>query len=114
MIHIKTGPNLVAAFRPDLHLRGPQETRRSASALVAVASAPGRSVININGVRCYPWRDAYREGEVVESFVAKTRDKLAVLKFLGKSVKRHGRSLVQVTDTLRSYGAAMKDIGNAD
>ena len=29
-------------------------------------------------------------------------------------MKRHGRADVFVTDTLRSYGAAMKVIGNAD
>ena len=29
-------------------------------------------------------------------------------------MKRHGRPHVLVTDKLRSYGAAMKDIGNAD
>jgi putative transposase len=36
------------------------------------------------------------------------------LKFLRKSMKRHGRPEIIVTDKLRSYGAAMKDIGNAD
>jgi putative transposase len=36
------------------------------------------------------------------------------LKFLRKSMKRHGRPEVLVTDKLRSYGAAMKVIGNAD
>ena len=29
-------------------------------------------------------------------------------------MKRHGRSKAVVTDGLRSYGAAMKEIGNAD
>ena len=29
-------------------------------------------------------------------------------------MKRHGRPHILVTDKLRSYGAAMKDIGNAD
>jgi putative transposase len=36
------------------------------------------------------------------------------LKFLKKSMKRHGRPHILVTDKLRSYGAAMKEIGNAD
>jgi len=31
-----------------------------------------------------------------------------------KSMKRHGRPHILVTDKLRSYGAEMKDIGNAD
>jgi putative transposase len=36
------------------------------------------------------------------------------LKFLRKTMKRHGRAHISVTDMLRSYGAAMKVIGNAD
>jgi putative transposase len=53
------------------------------------------------------------EGEVLESYVAKRRDRKAALKFLRKSMKRYGKPQVIVTDKLRSYGAAMKDIGNA-
>jgi putative transposase len=69
--------------------------------------------VKINGERHYLWRAVDHEGEVLESFVTKTRDKKAALKFLKKSMKRHGRPHVLVTDKLRSYGAAMKDIGNA-
>jgi putative transposase len=36
------------------------------------------------------------------------------LKFLKKTMKRHGRPHVFVTDLLRSYGAALKVIGAAD
>jgi putative transposase len=70
--------------------------------------------VKINGERHYLWRAVDHEGEVLESFVTKTRDKKAALKFLKKSMKRHGRPHVLVTDKLRSYGAAMKDIGNAN
>lgn len=70
--------------------------------------------VKINGERHYLWRAVDHEGEVLESFVTKTRDKKAALKFLKKSMKRHGRPQVLVTDKLRSYGAAMKDIGNAN
>ncbi|MCV2891309.1 IS6 family transposase [Ruegeria sp. XHP0148] len=69
--------------------------------------------VKINGERHYLWRAVDHEGEVLESYVTKTRDKKAALKFLRKSMKRHGRPHVLVTDQLRSYGAAMKDIGNA-
>ncbi|SDE69728.1 putative transposase [Ruegeria marina] len=69
--------------------------------------------VKINGERHYLWRAVDHEGEVLESYVTKTRDKKAALKFLRKSMKRHGRPDVLVTDRLRSYGAAMKDIGNA-
>jgi putative transposase len=54
------------------------------------------------------------EGEMLEPFVTKQRDRKAALKFLKKSMKRHGRPHILVTDKLRSYGAAMKEIGNAD
>ena len=54
------------------------------------------------------------EGEVLESHVTKRRDRKAALKFLRKSMKRYGRPHVLVTDKLRSYGAAMKVIGNAE
>ena len=52
------------------------------------------------------------EGEVLESFVTKTRDKASALKFLKKAMKRYGRPEEVVTDRLRSYGAAMREIGN--
>ena len=54
------------------------------------------------------------EGEVLESFVTKTRDKKAALKFLRKAMKKYGQPETVVTDKLRSYGAAMKEIGNSD
>ena len=70
--------------------------------------------VKINGEAHYLWRAVDHEGEVLESLVTKTRDRKAALKFLRKSMKRHGRPHILVTDKLRSYGAAMKDIGNAD
>lgn len=54
------------------------------------------------------------EGEVLESYVTKRRDPKAALKFLKKTVKCFGPPHIIVTDLLRSYGAAMKVIGNAD
>lgn len=44
--------------------------------------------VKINGERHYLWRAVDHEVEVLESFVAKTRDKKAALKFLKKSMKR--------------------------
>src|SRR6056297_3187926 len=66
-----------------------------------------------NGERHYLWRAVDHEGEVLESFVTKTRDKKAALKFLRKAMRKHGRPEIIVTDQLRSYGAAFKEIGNA-
>jgi IS1 family transposase len=70
--------------------------------------------VKINGERHYLWRAVDHEGEVLESFMTKTRDKKAVLKFLRKSMKCHGWSATVVTDRLRSYGAALKEIDAAD
>ncbi|WP_189413303.1 IS6 family transposase [Neogemmobacter tilapiae] len=70
--------------------------------------------VKINGVTHYLWRAVDHEGEVLESFVTLTRDRKAALKFLKKSMKRHGRPAVLVTDRLRSYGAALKDLGRGD
>jgi putative transposase len=70
--------------------------------------------VKINGERHYLWRAVDHEGEVLESFVTKTRDKKAALKFLKKAMKKHGRCEQFVTDKLRSYGAAMKELGVTD
>jgi putative transposase len=56
--------------------------------------------VKINGERHYLWRAVDHEGEVLESFVAKRRDKKAALKFLRKSMRRHGSPEVLVTDKL--------------
>ena len=70
--------------------------------------------VKINGEMHYLWRAVDHEGEILESFVTKRRDKAAALKFIRKAMKRHGKPRTIVTDRLRSYGAAMKEIGNAD
>jgi putative transposase len=69
--------------------------------------------VKINGETHYLWRAVDHEGEVLESYVTKRRDRRAALKFLRKLMKRYGNPEVMVTDKLRSYGAAMKVIGNA-
>ena len=71
-------------------------------------------LVKINGETHYLWRAVDHEGEVLESFVTKRRDRKAALKFLRKTMKRHGNPHIFVTNKLRSYGAAMKAIGNAD
>ena len=60
------------------------------------------------------WRAVDHEGEVLESFVTKTADMLAALSFLKKAMRRYGAPRVLVTDGLRSYGAAMREIGNLE
>jgi putative transposase len=70
--------------------------------------------VKINGETHYLWRAVDHEGEVLESYVTKRRDRKAALKFLRKTMKRFGQPIVIVNDLLRSYGAAMKVIGNAE
>ena len=70
--------------------------------------------VKINGETHYLWRAVYHEGEVLESYVTKSRNRKAALKFLRKSMKRFGSPKIIVTDKLRSYGAAMKEIGNTN
>lgn len=70
--------------------------------------------VKINGETHYLWRAMDHEGEVLESYITKRRDRNAAMKFLRKTMKRYGQPHVIVTDLLRSYGAAMTVIGNAD
>ena len=70
--------------------------------------------VKVDGLTHYLWRAVDHEGEVLESIVTKTRDRKAALKLLKKSIKRHGRQESIVTAGLRSYGAALKDLGRGD
>jgi putative transposase len=70
--------------------------------------------VKINGEPHYLWRAVDHEGEILESYVTKKRDKAAALAFLKKALKRHGSAEEIVTDGLRSYPAAMRDLGNLD
>ena len=70
--------------------------------------------VKINGEMHYLWRAVDHEGEVLESFVTKERDKAAALKFIKKAMKRHGCPKTIVTDGLRSYGAALKELGGTE
>ncbi len=70
--------------------------------------------MKINGVTHCLWRAVDHEGEVLEILVTKNRDRKPALKFLKKSMKWRGRPKTMVTDRLRSYGAALKDLGGGD
>ena len=73
-----------------------------------------RLYVKVNGERHYLWRAIDHEGEILESYVTKKRDKSAALAFLKRALKRHGRAEAIVTDGLRSYPAAMRELGNLD
>jgi putative transposase len=70
--------------------------------------------VKINSETHYLWRAVDHEGEILESYVTKTRDKSAALAFMKKALKRHGSPAEIVTDGLRSYPAAMRQLGNLD
>ena len=67
--------------------------------------------VKINGETHYLWRAVDHEGEVLEVFATKRRDRGAALKFLKRTMKRYGRPRSIVTDRLRSYAAALRVIG---
>ena len=69
--------------------------------------------VRINGETHYLWRAVDHEGEVLEVFAMKRRDRGAALRFLKRAMKRYGRPASIVTDKFRSYWAAMNVIGNA-
>ena len=69
--------------------------------------------VRINGDLHYLWRAIDHEGEVLEVFVTRKRDRKAAMAFLKRAMKRYGRTKSIITDRLRSYGAAMREIGNA-
>jgi putative transposase len=69
--------------------------------------------VKINGETHYLWRAVDHEGEVLEVFATKRRDRKAALTFIKRAMKRYGQPKVIVTDRLRSYRAAMDVIGNA-
>jgi putative transposase len=70
--------------------------------------------VRINGKLCYLWRAVDHEGEVLKAVVTAKRDKAAALKLLKRIMKKFGRPQTIVTDRLRAYSAAMKEVGNAD
>ena len=70
--------------------------------------------VKVNGKLCYLWRAVDHEGEVLEAVVTAKRDKAAALKLLKRIMKKYGRPREIVTDGLRAYSAAMREVGNAD
>jgi putative transposase len=70
--------------------------------------------VKLNGEMVYLWRAVDQEGELLESYITKTRDEGAALRFMKKALKRHGSPETITTDGLRSYRAAMSELGNAD
>jgi putative transposase len=70
--------------------------------------------VKIHGKLRYLWRAVDHEGEVLEAVVTSRRNKAAALKLLKRIMKKYGRPRTIVTDGLRAYSAAMREVGNAD
>ena len=69
-------------------------------------------VVLINSRQMYLWRAVDSEGEVLDMLVQPRRDKAAAMKLLRKLLKRNALPPhVIVTDELRSYGAALRQLG---
>lgn len=69
-------------------------------------------VVSMQGRRMYLWRAVDSEGEVLELLVQPRRDKAAAVKLLRKLIKKQGCApKVMVTDKLRSYAAAHRQLG---
>jgi putative transposase len=69
--------------------------------------------VKINGEMHNLRRAVDHEGEVLEVFATKRRDRRAAYAFLKRTMKRYGRPKAIVTDRLRSYRSAMQAIGCA-
>ena len=70
--------------------------------------------VKIYGEHHYLWRAVDHEGEVLESYVTKRRNKAAAIAFLKKAMKRYGKPAMIVTDRLSSYKAAFRDLNITD
>ena len=69
-------------------------------------------VVTINGKKHWLWRGVDQHGAVLDVLVQSRRDKNAAKRLMRKLLKKHGRApRVLVTDKLRSYAAANKDLG---
>ena len=68
--------------------------------------------VTIRGKRMYLWRAVDSEGEVLDFLIQSKRNKAAALKLMRKLLKTHGFApRVIVTDKLRSYASAFRELG---
>ena len=84
------------------------------------ATAPARGdkwhldevVVTINGKKHWLWRAVDQHGAVLDVLVQSRRDKNAAKRLMRKLLKKQGRPpRVLITDKLKSYAAANKELG---
>ena len=67
--------------------------------------------VKINGKQQYLWRAVDQDGEVVDVFLQSRRDGAAAKRFFKRLLPRQGKEPRQiVTDKLRSYGVAQREL----
>jgi putative transposase len=73
---------------------------------------PDEVYLKINGRMVYVWRAVDAEGEVLDVLIQSRRNKRAALKLMRKLLRKYGYVPDKlVTDDLRSYAAAIHDLG---
>jgi putative transposase len=73
--------------------------------------SPVCRTIQINGKQHYLWRAVDQDGEVVDVFLQAKRDGVAVNRFFRRLIRSHGGEPRKiVTDKLRSYGVAHREL----
>jgi putative transposase len=74
-------------------------------------SSPVCRTIHINGKLHYLWRAVDQDGEVVDVFLQGKRDGAAAKRFFKRLLRSHGSEPRKiVTDKLRSYGVAHREL----
>jgi putative transposase len=69
-------------------------------------------VVTIGGKRFWLWRAVDSEGEVLDLLVQSRRNTAAAIRLMRKLLRKQGLMPdVIITDQLRSYGAAVRDLG---
>ena len=69
-------------------------------------------MVSIQGRHMYLWRAVDSEGEVLDILIQPKRDKAAALRLMRKLLKKQGYApRVLVTDKLRSYSCARRELG---
>ena len=67
--------------------------------------------VRINGKQDYLWRAVDQDGEVVDVYLQAKRDGAAAKRFFKRLLRSHGREPRKiVTDKLRSYGVAVREL----
>ena len=77
----------------------------------AVTTRPVCRTIQINGKQHYLWRAVDQDGEMVDVFLQAKRDGAAAKRFFKRLLRSHGTEPRKiVTDKLRSYGVAHREL----